>query len=271
MTDSSWSDMASAYVLDALDAEERLAFEERLAADEELASVVAAERELLHAIAGDLPLRTPRPELRARILADAVRDRAGREGAASQGGKARGPDIGGAGRGSRPFRWLAAASVILAVALGALLQRQRERGSDLQALLEATTAQLATTEGQLAQRDSLLATFLGADVRTAVLSGTDQPPSARLYWNTATSTMLVAVFDVPAAAAGRTYQLWGIPEGANPVSLGTFQTGPDGTAVALYQAPDGAQFQLGAVTEEPAGGSPQPTSAPFLVGSWTQD
>jgi len=257
--------MVSAYVLDALDAEERRAFEERLASDAELVKLVAVEREVLHAIAGEIPLRTPPAELKTRIMAEAARDQP--EGSR----KAGGTDIASPRRNPSAVRWLAAASVILTVALGTLLQRQRERGSDLRALLEATTAQLSATQGQLAQRDSLLATFLGADVRTAVLSGTDQPPSARLYWNTATATMLVAVFDVPAAAPDRTYQLWGIPDGASPVSLGTFQTGPDGTAVALLQAPPGSQFLLGAVTEEPAGGSPQPTSTPFLVGSWTQD
>ena len=54
------------------------------------------------------------------------------------------------------------------------------------------------------------------------------------------------------------------------MSLGTFQTGPDGTAVFRRQAPEGLDFQLGAVSEEPAGGSPQPTTTPILVGSWTQ-
>jgi hypothetical protein len=32
------------------------------------------------------------------------------------------------------------------------------------------------------------------------------------------------------------------------------------------QVPVGLVFQVTAVTEEPAGGSPQPTQAPFLVG-----
>ncbi len=115
----------------------------------------------------------------------------------------------------------------------------------------------------------LLATLAGPNVRTAALSATDQPPSARLFWNTGTSMVFITAFDLPPAPAGRTYQLWGIPDGANPVSLGLFQTLADGSARVSRPVPPGSDFALGAVTEEPAGGSPQPTSTPFLVGTWS--
>ena len=36
----------------------------------------------------------------------------------------------------------------------------------------------------------------------------------------------------------------------------------------VIEAPAGLKPDLSAVTEEPAGGSPQPTQQPFLVGSW---
>jgi hypothetical protein len=60
----------------------------------------------------------------------------------------------------------------------------------------------------LEAREALLATFLGPDIRTATLAATDQPPSARLFWNTTTGSVVMAAFDLPPAPAGRTYQLW---------------------------------------------------------------
>jgi hypothetical protein len=52
------------------------------------------------------------------------------------------------------------------------------------------------------------------------------------------------------------------------VSLGTFDTGADGTAVVALSIPAGAAFDVSALTEEPAGGSGQPTTTPFLAGPW---
>jgi hypothetical protein len=57
--------------------------------------------------------------------------------------------------------------------------------------------------------------------------------------------------------------------GLNPVSFGTFQTDADGTAIFLSPVPGGIEFEIGAVTDEPAGGSAQPTTTPFLVGNWS--
>ena len=59
-----------------------------------------------------------------------------------------------------------------------------------------------------------------------------------------------------APAEGRTYQLWQIQGGA-PVSLGVF--GQDVLTAAL---PQGASV---AVSVEPPGGSPQPTTTPLFV------
>ena len=90
----------------------------------------------------------------------------------------------------------------------------------------------------------------------------------RLYWNRARGLVVVAAFDLPPAPAGRTYQLWAIKKGQAPVSVGTFNTLPGGRAVITLRMPAGFKPDLSAVTEEPAGGSAQPTQQPFLVGAW---
>jgi anti-sigma-K factor RskA len=128
---------------------------------------------------------------------------------------------------------------------------------------------IGTLQVEGARRDSLLAVVTGPAVETATLTGTGTAPGVRLFWNRDTAQMIVTAFDLPPAPAGRTYQLWGLTTGAAPVSLGTFDTGPDGRAVVLAALSSEAPYEQSAVTEEPLGGSPQPTTTPFLVGTWS--
>lgn len=69
----------------------------------------------------------------------------------------------------------------------------------------------------------------------------------------------VLTLDLPPLPAGRVYQAWRI-EAAGPVSLGLVSGG----GVVGFQA-DLSQSNAVAVSEEPAGGSVQPTTSPLLV------
>lgn len=94
-------------------------------------------------------------------------------------------------------------------------------------------------------------------------TATTGPAHARLTY--AADTQLV-VFEVDAVApppAGSEYQLW-VVRGNTPVSLGVFSTTAEGHAsVAARSAL--AAGEVIAVTLEPAGGSPAPTTQPFLA------
>src|SRR4051812_39229431 len=72
---------------------------------------------------------------------------------------------------------------------------------------------------------------------------------------------------VPAAPAGKTYQAWYIVDG-QPASAGTMSADTDGNVVASGLQPLPGTSVV-AVTVEPAGGSPQPTSDPIIVGTVT--
>ena len=78
----------------------------------------------------------------------------------------------------------------------------------------------------------------------------------------------------PAAPADRTYQLWAIARGHAPLSMGTFNTGARGRATVVLPV-DREIAALGfvdncGITEEPRGGSSQPTETPRLLGTWTR-
>lgn len=244
MTDHVWSELAAPYALGALAADERARFEAHLAECATCRSDVQSLGDVAGLLAHAAPAATPPAALRDRILRDARRVR----------------PLGA--RRSPVIAWLAAAAgLLLALGLGYAYVRER-------AATGAVRAALATAQDTIAARDSLVATLLSPDVGTTALAATGQAPSARLFWNSSQHRVVMAVFRLPPAPAGRTYQLWAIAQG-KPVSLGVFNTGPDGRLIAQMGLPPGLTFELTAVTEEPAGGSPQPTQQPFLIGKVT--
>jgi len=242
MTDHAWLDAAAPYALGALTAEERAAFEAHLADCAVCRADVQALGEVSGLLAHAAAAATPPPALRERILREA---RAVRPLAA----------------GGRGLPWLAvAAAVVLAVAAG--VAYLKERGS--RQMLERA---VAVARDSLAAQQQLVATLLAPDVNTAVLASKGRPPTARVFWNPSRHRVVMAVFDLPPAPAGRIYQLWAIQTGKAPVSLGIFNTAPDGRLTTSLDVPPAlVAFDVTAVTEEPAGGSPQPTQQPFLVG-----
>jgi len=243
MTDHRWLELAAPYALDALASEERAGFEGHLAECATCRAQVQAFREVTGLLAHAAPPATPPPALRERILreARAVRPLGSR-------------------RRLRP--WIpAAAAVVLALAAGYGYWSARVTQTALRTALESALARLDSAS-------QLVAAILDSTVGTADLAATGKPPSMRLFWNRARNVVVVAAFELPPAPAGRTYQLWAIKKGQTPVSLGTFNTGPGGRAVVTLRMPAGFKPDLSAVTEEPAGGSPQPTQQPFLVGAW---
>ena len=78
---------------------------------------------------------------------------------------------------------------------------------------------------------------------------------------------------VPMPASNRTYQLWLVmkEKGAKPMSAGMFR--PDSSGKIMLMVPklpaDMDSAAALAISEEPSGGSPQPTSAPIWVGALT--
>jgi len=81
---------------------------------------------------------------------------------------------------------------------------------------------------------------------------------------TADGTAYVVMAGLPPAPAGQTYQGWYIVNGA-PVSAGLVTVGPDGLMLMTDSQPAPGTSAV-AFTVEPAGGSDQPTTQPFVVG-----
>lgn len=158
-----------------------------------------------------------------------------------------------------------AASLLAALGLGAYSLRLRDA-------LESRAIAVAALEARLGQRERTLNTVLEADqalylVRLQPIAG-GTGPGVQFFWNAKQGRAVAHVFRLPTAPAGRDYQIWALVDG-KPVSLAVFDSDAEGHALVedftLPASTAGVSAVL--ISLEPTGGSPQPTTAPFLAGA----
>lgn len=254
---TSMRDLAAAYALGALSPEETRAFEAYLAGSPEARRDVAEFREVGALLAQSSPAAAPSPGLRDRVL-----ERIGGDKVVSLSDRReRNSNI--------PFPiWIAlAASAILVVGMGAMLVSNRRELAAGQAAVDAVRATLAQVEQRLSEREATLNTIMEPGVTLSLLSTTGTPePRIQLFWNRQKSQAIVHAFNLSPADSGLVYQLWFIQDG-KPVPSVTFNSEPTGHALVQNVAlPAGSNLTHAAVTVEPAGGSPQPTSPVVMIG-----
>lgn len=128
---------------------------------------------------------------------------------------------------------------ILSVYLGMVNHRQQELGDAMSMLSEPGTRQVD-------------------------FGNTPSAAKGKLYVNARHGVLLIASGLAP-APSGKTYEFWLIPKGGVPQPAGLFQTGTDGEALHFRRGPLSGDFAAVAVSVEPSGGSPVPTTKPILV------
>ena len=254
-------DLAAAYALGALSADESRRFEAFLATSPETQREVREYREVaaLLALAGPDAASSLPGGLRERAFARVAEQKIRPVGATA----AKPP----AARSSSVI-WVAlAASLLLAVALGAGLLSARGRLAAVETELAARNATLSHTAQALAQREATLNSILEPGVELYQLTSSGDPePGIQLFWDRQRNQAIVHGFRLKPVPTGKAYQLWFIKDGT-PVPSVTFKPEADGHAkVENVAVPEGGALTAAAVTVEPEGGSPQPTSPILLVG-----
>jgi anti-sigma-K factor RskA len=165
--------------------------------------------------------------------------------------------------------WVAAAaSIVVAVSMTGRYYEERDQRVMIGSLTTRLRADIAARDSTIAERDATLRSMLGAEVQVVDMRAPGRTPSGRIFLNRRTKQVILAAFSIQPAAPGRIYQLWGLVDGGKPVSLGTFNTSAAGEALETMPLPAGLAITASAITDEPAGGSLQPTTTPFLVASW---
>ncbi len=174
-------------------------------------------------------------------------------------------------RNVRPALLALAAAVVLTAGAGLYWNAAASRralDSRLTAERAAAAAEIARLRDSLAAAGAMITALTGPEVRVVNLaaSGTRRP-GGRMFWDPASGRWTLVAHDLPALAAGRTYQLWIITTGGRKISGGTFAP-VQGRAMmqAAYALPRDALGAI-AVTEEPEGGMPQPTGEIVISGA----
>lgn len=224
------------YVLDALDDSEVTAFEEHLRGCEDCRREVTELRETA-ALLGSAQAGDDVSELKAAVLGQVSRT-------PQLPPQVRNSD--GRRRVGRSLSWLAAAAA--AVVALVLVGNVREQQQTITAMNEHT--------------NEVMALITADDAKVMPLALPDG--SSTVVVSMERNEAMVMAQDLPAPRAGKVYQTWAYDSAGNATPAGTWMPDEGGHAAALVTTPVSDCAAL-SVTEEPTGGSAQPTSEPLAM------
>ena len=240
-TGNEHNDLYELYVLGLLEEPERSRIEEELRRNDPAAKARLQRALETNAILGTLaPEVEPSKQLRRRVLSIA-------EPAGS--------------RAPWNWAWAALSACLVAGLVYTGVQRQElsTELADVRRGLDQTRATLEIREATLE--------FLRRPETRLLKAGTaeERKPVAKVFVNAERGVLLVAA-NLPALGAGRTYEMWVVPKVGGPRPAGLFKPLGDGSAVH-FQTGRVALEEAAAIalSVEPEGGSPAPTTTPFLI------
>lgn len=257
----------AAYVLGALPADERSAIESHIAHCPQCAAEARSLQRVTDAMSRCVPQRTPRPELRARVL-ESIRTGGGAHATAA-------PQL--PRRRSAATAWLPiAAMLLLALGLGSYAARLQQRIDVLESRLDAALARAASAEQATIdarrvadETQSAMSVLAAPDLARIDLKGEAAAPgaSARALWSRQRG-MVFTASNLPPAPAGRAYQVWVVTATTPPISAGLLQLDASGRGMRIFITPTDIAVPVAvAVTLEPEGGVPAPTGERYLLGT----
>ena len=168
---------------------------------------------------------------------------------------------------ARPAAAAALAAGIAAIAVYVPLARDRDA---LQAALTGQERRVRAVEGELRAASDTLRVLRSPAVQVVSLGGGEPQPGARgrIFWDRARGEWRFYAAEMRPPGAGRTYELWLINDKGTKIPAGTFQVDASGEGELRVSLPaDVGTVKVAAVTDEPEGGSPQPTGTIQLVGT----
>jgi anti-sigma-K factor RskA len=258
-------ELIDAYALGSLDSADRALIEAHLASGcAECAKALEEARWLVSQLAYLAPNAEPSDMLKGRLL-QTVRSEA-----------ADGPVTQQAVRGGAVPGWLwagVAALLLFSVYSAWNEQRLRNAVANLQQQAEAQRAERQKLEQELhAAKIQAHEAMIWSDPKSVKIKMPPKDPNMpqlEAMWHPEMG-LVVRGWKVPSPGEKRVLQLWLMPKkpGGKPMPSVTFWPDADGTFTAMIENPPEAlsETQALAITEEPMGGSLQPTSAPMWVG-----
>jgi anti-sigma-K factor RskA len=252
MTREEIGEVAAAYALGSLEAEDRARFEALLRAGDPEA--VAALREFEGTLA-DLAAAAPEvppPGVKAALM--------NRIAAAPSAAPAR----------ALPRQraiWPIVLSGAMAAGLAAIVVGWSV-SSTYEKRLDALARDAEQLKAELRGQQTVITILRDPATQMVALAGQAPAPTARarVMWHAKAGGVFVAA-GLPEAPAGKAYQLWAIAGDNAPVSAGVFSVDASGTgSLSVRPLPGVATVNAFAVTLEPAGGLPAPSGEVYLLG-----
>jgi anti-sigma-K factor RskA len=158
------------------------------------------------------------------------------------------------------FRWPLYVSSGLAACLAVGLTLSMMNNRRLENRASALTSALDNTTAVMSSPRLTLASLNTAD-------GSSRQSFARVLFCPISKRYQVMVYGLPPLPPGKAYELWLITTEGSKVPAGTFQVNEDGSAAFAAHADHPIDAVKAAITDEPAGGSREPTGNIHLVGA----
>jgi anti-sigma-K factor RskA len=165
--------------------------------------------------------------------------------------------------------WAWAAAAVLALLTGYSIRQMGNQNAQLAELrkeMKLATLQNKALQDQMELGRMVASVMMSPDSMPLKLMPKDKNmPMVHAYLHPHMGVAITADL-MPTMPAARTLQLWFVPKKGQPMSVAIFRPDSDGQVaiVAPVNMPRNGIAAL-AVTEEPAGGSPQPTSNPAWI------
>jgi anti-sigma-K factor RskA len=256
-------ELIEAYALGVLDREERAAVAAHLATGcAQCTAALGKAQWLVSQLAYLAPEATPSDLLRGRLLKTVREEAVASEPSASASPKS----------AISLWMWGAAAAMLLFALYNAYELRVTTT------TIEQTRAELekqnqlqreSSRELAIARREALILTD-PKSMKIAMPAASKDLPVMQAMWNPELG-LFVSGQKLPVPPGNRILQLWLIPKkpGAKPLPSLTLRPGADGKFDLLVTNPPDSSdaTEALAITEEPQGGSPQPTTTPIWVGA----
>ncbi len=126
-------------------------------------------------------------------------------------------------------------------------------------------AQITVLEAERSQLREAVEILSRSETKAVQFGLANNQPHGRVFVNRNRGLVFVGS-DLPQLASNRTFQLWLIPAKGAPESAGLFRPNAAGNFVKVQTTPvDTARIHALAVSVEPPGGSPAPTTKPVLL------
>lgn len=248
-------ELAAAYALGGLEAEDRARFETLLRAGDPEA--VAALREFEGTLA-DLAAATPEPPPPGVKVALMERIKSA-------------PPVASVRPVPRQRRaiWPIVLSGAMAAGLAAIVVGWSV-SSTYEKRLDALARDAEQLKAELRSQQTVITILHDPATQMVALAGQAPAPTARarMMWHAKAGGVFVAA-GLPEAPAGKAYQLWAIAGNNAPASAGVFSVDASGTgSLSVRPLPGVATVNAFAVTLEPAGGLPAPSGEMYLLGKF---